>query len=268
MQRQVDTLQHEGSGGHLQPPENRTFYLGTSGWAHRDWVGKLYPHDLSAAEYLTAYARHFDTVEIEHTWFETPSREMVRSWHHRTPETFRFSPCAPRQITHVQRLRHTQGLLEDFLAVMRELGDKLGPILLQLPDDFRLSEQEHLEAFLQTLPREVQFAVEFHHGSWLKDTTFELLEAYQIAWVVVDAAFLPRLPRVTAPFAYVRWHGYPGVEARTRRQTDPLTALRPWVPILRQLAQQATPVYGYVRESFSDDAPRACQILRDLLGTR
>ena len=247
-------------------PEDRTFSLGTSGWAHRDWVGRLYPPDMPPAEYLTAYARHFNTVEIEHTFFETPTREMVQSWHRRTPDGFVFCPCVPRQITHVQRLRDTQGRLEDFLAVIVELGNKLGPLLLQLPDDFRHHEQEHLETFLQTLPQTLHFAVEFRHGSWLKDITFELLEAHQVAWVVVDAPFLPRLPRVTTSFAYVRWHGRPGVGQQTQRQLDPTAALRPWVPILRDLARQAQPVYGYVRNGFSGYAPRDCRTLLELLG--
>ena len=247
-------------------PEARTFYLGTNGWAHRDWIGTLYPPDMPAAEYLTAYAQHFDTVEIEHTFFESPTRDIVRSWQRRTPDGFIFCPCIPRQITHVQRLRNVQGLLEDFLSVIVELGKKLGPILLQLPDDFRRHEQEHLEAFLDTLPHELPFAIEFHHGSWCHDTTFQMLEAHQVAWVVVDAPFLPRVPRVTARFAYVRWHGHPGVRQQTQRQLDPTAALRPWVPMLRDLARQAQPVYGYVRNSFSGYAPRDCRTLLALLG--
>jgi uncharacterized protein YecE (DUF72 family) len=247
-------------------PEGPQFRLGTSGWAHRDWVGRLYALDTSAAEFLPAYARHFDTVEIEHTFFEMPESELVQSWANRTPDGFVFCPCLPRRITHTQRLQNCQELLADFLAVIGQLGDKLGPILVQLPDDFRRDEQPHLEAFLQHLPPPRRFAIEFHHGSWCRETTFQLLERYQVAWVVVDAPFLPRLPRVTADFAYVRWHGYPGTRQRARRQLDPLAALRPWVPILRQLGRQAGDVYGYVRNSFSGYAPRDCQILRELLG--
>jgi uncharacterized protein YecE (DUF72 family) len=248
--------------------EKRTFFLGTSGWAHRDWAGKLYPHDLPPADYLTAYSRRFDTVEIERTFYEMPARQMVQSWYRRTPGGFIFCPCAPRRITHVQRLRNAQGLLEDFLAAIAELGSKLGPILLQLPDDFRHQEQQYLEAFLQTLPRERQFAIEFHHGSWLKETTFQLLEEHQVAWVVVDASFLPRVPRVTASFAYVRWHGHPGIQRQTQRRLDPSMTLRPWIPILRQLARQVTPVYGYIHNSFSGYAPQDCETLLELLGER
>jgi uncharacterized protein YecE (DUF72 family) len=245
-------------------PEQGALYLGTSGWAHRDWVGVLYTHDLSASEYLPTYARQFNTVEIEHTFFEMPTRQTVQSWQRRTPDGFVFSPCLPRRITHQQRLRDAQSLLEDFIGTVSELGDKLGPILVQLPEDFRRSEQESLEAFVATLPQQVQFAVEFRHGSWIKDTTFTLLEQSQVAWVIVDAPFLPCVPRVTASFAYVRWHGRPGYQ--TRRQMDPVAALRRWVPILHQLEQQAQRVYGYVHNQFSGYAPRDCQILLELLG--
>ena len=244
--------------------ELQTLYLGTSGWAHRDWVGVLYPHDMPATEYLTAYAQQFNSVEIEHTLFDIPTRQTVQSWQRRAPQGFVFSPCLPRRITHTQRLRDVQSLLEDFIAIISALGDTLGPILVQLPEDFRSTEQAALEAFLDLLPRQAAFALEFRHGSWVKDTTFALLERHQVAWVVVDAPFLPRVPRVTAPFAYVRWHGRPGYQ--TRRQMDPAAALRPWVPILHQLERQAQRVYGYVHNQFSGYAPRDCQTLLELLG--
>lgn len=244
--------------------EPQTFYLGTSGWAHRDWEGTFYPHDMSPSEYLTAYAQQFNSVEIEHTFFDMPTRQTVQSWQRRTPPDFIFSPCLPRRLTHVQRLQDVQGLLEDFIETMSALGDKLGPILVQLPEDFRSVEQESLEAFLELLPHQVSFALEFRHGSWVKDTTFTLLEQYQVAWVIVDAPFLPRVSRVTANFAYVRWHGRPGYQ--TRRQIDPTAALRPWVPVLHQLGRQAPRVYGYVHNRFSGYAPRDCQTLRELLG--
>jgi uncharacterized protein YecE (DUF72 family) len=156
--------------------------------------------------------------------------------------------------------------MDDFLAVITELHEKLGPLLLQLPENFRTSEQSRLETFLSTLPQTQQFAIEFRHGSWLKASTYALLEAYQIAWVVVEAPFLPRLPRITAPFAYVRWHGRPGVSQRTRMTTDPAAAMQPWLAIVRQLRRQGEMVYGFVRNSFSGYAPRDCTTLLELLG--
>ena len=247
-------------------PENRAFFLGTSGWAHRDWIGKLYPHDMAPAEYLAAYAEHFTTVEIEHTFFEMPTQEMVQSWYRRTPERFIFCPCAPRQITHIQRLHNAQETLQAFVDVISGLREKLGPILLQLPDDFRYQEYGTLGSFLQTLPQEQRFAIEFRHGSWLKDPTFQLLEAYQVAWVIVDASFLPRTPRVTANYSYVRWHGHPGIRQQSKRQLDPIAVFQPWVPTLRDLARQVPYIYGQVRNSFSGYAPRDCEILQGLLG--
>jgi uncharacterized protein YecE (DUF72 family) len=244
------------------------FHLGTSGWAHRAWEGKLYPHDCHPREYLTIYAEHFNTVEIEYTLYQIPTREMVQSWYHRTPEGFIFCPCMPRQITHEKRLRNTQRQVENFLAIMLELDDKLGPILLQLPEDFRHTEHEQLERFLDTLPAEQLFAIEFRHGSWLKEATFAQLEALHIAWVVVDAPFMPRVPRVTANFAYIRWHGYPGVAHQAKRQINPSAALSPWVPIIRQLQRQAAGIYGYVHNRFSGYAARDCQVLQGMLGDK
>lgn len=244
--------------------ETPTFYLGASGWSHRDWVGHLYPHDLAPDAYLATYAQHFTTVEIAHTFFAAPTRHTVQAWYRRTPAAFVLSPCLPRDITHRQRLRQAHGLVEAFLAVIRELGEKLGPILIQLPEDFRSTEEEYLEAFLRTLPPEMRYAVEFRHGSWHKDSTLQLLERYQVAWVIVDAPFMPRLPHVTADFAYVRWHSRPG--HRVRRQLDPVAALRPWVPVLHSLRRQVTRVYGYVHNQFSGYAPRDCHTLLQLLG--
>lgn len=241
-------------------------YLGTSGWSHRNWAGKLYPHDTPAADYLSIYARHFTAVEIESTFYGMPLRQTVQAWHRRAPDGFRFCPCVPRLITHDHRLQGTSAAMDDFMAVIIELGDKLGPVLLQLPENFRTSEQARLEAFLSALPQRQAFAIEFRHGSWLKASTYALLEAYQIAWVVVDAPFLPRVPRVTAPFAYIRWHGRPGVGQRARAATDPATAIQPWLAILRQLRHQVDTVYGFVRNSFSGYAPADCTTLLELLG--
>ena len=147
--------------------EQDIWYLGTSGWAHRDWVGILYAHDLAPSEYLTTYARQFNTVEIEHTFFEMPTRQTVQSWQRRTPEGFVFSPCLPRRITHQQRLRDTQSLLEDFIETINELRDKLGPILVQLPEDFRSIEQESLEAFFSNIPQQVELALVISQGGWV-----------------------------------------------------------------------------------------------------
>jgi uncharacterized protein YecE (DUF72 family) len=247
-------------------PEHRTYYLGTSGWSHRDWVGKLYPLDMPFSDYLATYARHFPAVEIEHTFYDTPTPQAVEAWYRRSPGDFLFCPCLPRRISHELRLQDAERDIDAFISAIAGLREKLGPILLQLPENFRVNEQPRLTTFLDTMPTDVQLAIEFRHGSWLKDSTYDLLNAYRVAWVVVDAPFLPRTPRVTADIAYVRWHGHPGVGQRTRHATDPASSLRPWVTTLRDLARQSTRVYGFVRNSYSGYAPRDGTILMDLLG--
>ena len=246
--------------------EPRTYYIGASGWSHRDWVGKLYPLDMPFSDYLETYARNFPAVEIENTFYDIPTPQAVQAWYRRSPDGFQFCPCLPRRITHELRLRDAERELDAFIAVITGLQEKLGPILLQLPENFRVNEQPQLAAFLDTLPPDVQFAIEFRHGSWLKDSTYSLLNAHGVAWVVVDAPFLPRTPRVTAEVAYVRWHGFPGVAQRAQRASDPAAVLRPWVATLRGLARQAARVYGFARNSYSGYAPRDATVLLELLG--
>jgi uncharacterized protein YecE (DUF72 family) len=247
-------------------PEQHTYYRGTSGWSQRDWAGKLYPLEMPFSDYLETYGRHFPAVEIEHTFYDMPTPQAVQAWYRRSPDGFQFCPCLPRRITHELRLQDTDRDLHEFISTITGLQEKLGPILLQLPENFRVNEQPRLADFLATLPQDIQFAIEFRHGSWLKDSTYGLLNAHHVAWVVIDAPFLPRTPRVTADVAYVRWHGYPGVGQRTRHETDPAASLRPWVTILRDLARQAERVYGFVRNSYSGYAPRDGTVLLELLG--
>ena len=246
--------------------DDRALRLGTSGWSHRDWTGKLYPHDMPPADYLATYAQHFSAVEIENTFYDIPTPQTVQAWYRRSPDDFVFCPCMPRAITHDQGLVQTSDTLGSFLDVISGLGEKLGPLLLQLPENFRYAEWDVFEAFVQSLPRHFQYAVEFRHGSWIKDATFALLESCDIAWVVVDAPFLPRLARVTAPFAYVRWHGRPGIAQRARNEVDPASVFRPWLPILRDLQRQCDRVYGFVRNNLSGYAPRDCHTLLHLTG--
>jgi uncharacterized protein YecE (DUF72 family) len=250
------------------PSKDTVFYLGTSGWSHQDWAGKLYPHDVPAADYLSTYAQYFAAVEIESTHYGIPLRQTVQAWHRRSPDKFRFCPCVPRLITHDHRLQGCGAAMDDFMAVITELDDKLGPLLIQLPENFRINEHSRLEAFLNALPQTQQFAIEFRHGSWLKESTYALLEAYQVGWVIVEAPFLPRMPRVTAPFAYIRWHGRPGVAQRARTATDPATALQPWLAIVRHLRRQVDTIYGFVRNSFSGYATSDCATLLELLGEK
>src|SRR5512146_225954 len=110
--------------------------IGTQGWAYDVWVGPFYPAGTRSADYLTVYARGFETVEVDSTFYAIPATKTVRGWAQRTPDDFVFSLKLPQEITHERRLRNVEDLTEEFFERARELGKKLGPILIQLGPDF------------------------------------------------------------------------------------------------------------------------------------
>jgi len=125
--------------------------IGTQGWNYQDWVGPFYPGGTRPADYLPIYSRAFDTVEVDSTFYAIPAASTVRAWAERTPPGFRFAVKMPQEVTHESRLRDEAGATELFFDRMRELGDKLGPVLLQLPPAFEPSELPALVNYLGRL---------------------------------------------------------------------------------------------------------------------
>ena len=116
-------------------------YIGTSGWNYRHWRGNFFPEDLTTKQWLSFYASNFDTVEVNYTFYRLPSKESCEAWYQQTPENFRFTVKASRYLTHIKRLRNAQQSWNDFLERVLVLKEKLGPILLQFPSNFRASGQ-------------------------------------------------------------------------------------------------------------------------------
>jgi len=140
-------------------------YLGASSWSTETWVGPLYPPGTSPAEFLSVYASHYKTAEIDSTYYRIPSRKLVRGWYHRTPNGFIFAAKFPADITHKKVLIDCHRETEEFLGVMELLGDKLGPLLLQLPylnQEVMPSAEEflaRLARFLECLPKTQRYAM-------------------------------------------------------------------------------------------------------------
>src|SRR6185312_15107685 len=143
--------------------------VGTQGWNYDAWVGPFYPEKTRAADYLSIYARAFDTVEVDSTFYAIPASKTVRGWAQRTPDDFIFSLKLPQEITHERRLRNVDDLAAEFFDRARELGHKLGPILIQLGPDFGPTELPAVAQFLPKLPRDIRFAIEFRQRGWIHD---------------------------------------------------------------------------------------------------
>jgi len=244
-----------------------TIYLGTQGWSYKDWVGSFYPAGTAARDFLACYAQQFGAVELDTTFYGTPTPSRVRTWFDVTPDDFLFTAKVPRTITHDRHLVDCREDFEEFVAIMRLLGHKLGPILIQLPPDFTAGERPALEAFLRLLPAEYRFAAEFRHRSWLTEETDELLHQHRVAWTMIDLSFMPQRAVLTTDFTYVRWLGDRRKIVRMNEtQLDRTAELDAWAQSLSAIAKEVVHVHGFVNNHYSGHSPADVRYLRRQLG--
>ncbi len=240
--------------------------FGTSGWSYEEWLGVFYK--TAAESKLAAYAKVFDTAEIDSSFYRAPTKGMVIGWLRYSPEDFVFAAKVPQTVTHDRRLDVSKKADEDvraFVELMDPLNDagKLGPLLLQLPPSLRF-DPEPVKAFFEVLPHRVKWAIEFRHPSWLVPEAYDLLKEHGVAYTVVDEPLLPPEVHVTAPFSYIRWHGrgkdpwydYPYTESE----------LREWVPKVQGIAEASDPVYGFFNNHYHGYAPEDCLQVLEMLG--
>src|SRR5687768_6930344 len=246
--------------------------LGTQGWNYDAWVGPFYPEGTKAVDFLSVYSRAFDTVEVDSTFYATPPSKTIRGWAQRTPPQFTFSLKLPQEITHERRFRGAEDVAKEFFDRARELGDKLGPILIQLGADFKERELPALAQFLPTLPQDIAFAIEFRDRSWIHDGIVALLAEHNVALALTDARWIPRAKmlelaeRPTADFAYIRWMGADrDIVDYSRIQIDRSRELELWTGVISQLASRGRTVYGYVNNHFAGHSPSSVRDLQRLL---
>lgn len=221
-----------------QQPNTVRLYIGCTGWYMKEWVGKWYPAGCKPTEYLKAYGRNFNTIELNTTHYRVPSRQVIQNWVRDTPPDFRFCPKIPQSISHSKELGAGKSNLADFCTAVGSLGAKLGLSFLQLPPTFDISRQPVLEAFFKRLPPWFSLAVEFRHPSWFSDkAAFENLaqtmEKRNISMVITDVAGRRDVlhQRLTTPTAFIRFVGNGGHPTDYKRIDD-------WVDRLVELQKQ------------------------------
>jgi uncharacterized protein YecE (DUF72 family) len=217
---------------------------------------------------LAAYARVFDTAEIDSTFYRPPTKGIVLGWAQYTPSDFKFAAKVPQTVTHDRLLDLDLGAgkeLVDFCALMRPLLDagKLGPLLLQLPPRLRF-EPPKLTKFFGALPPEFTWAVEPRNKTWMVEEAFELLAAHGLAYTIVDEPLLPPVLRVTAKTAYIRWHGQGKDPWYDYRYSD--EEISAWVPKVREVAAKAEEVYGFWNNHYHGYAPENGLQALEMLG--
>ena len=179
--------------------------VGTSGYSYKEWKGRFYPDDLPAKEMLSYYSTRLPAVEINNTFYRLPRESVLEGWAGATAAGFQFAIKASRRITHFRRLKGVEELLQYLLDTVQVLGDKLGPLLFQLPPNFK-RDDEALRGFLELLPPRCRAAFEFRHDSWFDDAVYKLLAGHgSAALVASDRAGAGEPPVVaTAGFGYLR----------------------------------------------------------------
>lgn len=241
-----------------------TILVGTSGFDYRDWRGTFYPQFIKSGDRLAFYAGHFDTVELNVTFYRMPAATAFRGWRDAVPGGFKFAVKASRYLTHVRRLEDPQAPVEYLMERAEELGDRLGPILLQLPPTMEI-DLDRLDRTLEAFGREVRVAVEPRHTSWFVPELCEVLRRRGAAFVLADRKG-PITPLwSTSGWFYLRMHQ--GLARPRPCYGD--TALRSWVDRLGELPDDSGRS-GFVY--FNNDH-RACAVrnaaeFEEMLGRR
>lgn len=183
--------------------------IGCSGWNYRHWRGRFYPDKLPMKRWFAFYAEHFDTVEINNSFYRLPKPETVEAWRAQAPEGFRYAVKANRYLTQARKLKDCEEPMARMMASFDRFGGTLGSILYQLPPQFGLN-LDRLDRFLRILPPGPTHIFEFRHASWYTDKVYALLDRHGAGMCVHDMPGSPS-PRVAiGDTAYVRFHGGEG----------------------------------------------------------
>lgn len=230
--------------------------VGCSGWNYRHWRGAFYPDKLPAKQWFGWYARHFDTVEINNSFYRLPQFETFDTWRAQAPPGFAYAVKANRFLTQAKKLKDCAEPVARMMAPVRHLGATLGPILYQLPPRFRIN-LPRLAEFLALLPRDLTHVFEFRDATWLVDETLALLDAHGAGFVAHDLPGFVTPRWATGPVAYVRFHGTTG--KYVGRYGD--AALLDWTDWLVAEARAGRRVWAYFNNDIHADAIADAQTL-------
>jgi uncharacterized protein YecE (DUF72 family) len=262
-----------------------TLYIGCPIWSFKGWVGNFYPEDAKPKDFLREYSRRVTTIEGNTTFYAVPDQKTVEKWVAETPDTFRFCPKVPKAISHEGTLLENIPRAEQFVEVMRGLGDRLGPMFLQLPPRFSPEHTAELETFLSSWPRDVRLAVEVRHMDWFdspyNEELNQLLADNDMARVTIDTRPIrdlagdkiledttygslvgarerkpdvPVTPVRTTDFVFIRYIGHPDLKFN-----DPF--LDEWETYLASQLREGADAYVFCHSPENVTAP---QIAREL----
>ncbi len=235
--------------------------IGTSGWHYKHWLGNFYPAGLPASHMLAHYLQHFDTVELNNSFYKLPAQTSLLTWRDSTPPRFQFAVKGSRFLTHMKKLKNARDGLNRFLEAVDVLAPKLGPILFQLPPNWAV-DVGRLADFLALLPRYRRYTFEFRDATWNTPQTYELLAQHNAAYCIFDLAGSVSPVKVTADFCYMRLHG-PGGKYQGSYSD---ASLQEWASKINEWSKRLAAVYVYFDNDDSGYAPRDALRLKTLVG--
>jgi uncharacterized protein YecE (DUF72 family) len=259
-----------------------SIHLGSSSFTADGWQGTFYPKNLKSSDRLNFYSTRFDTVEIDSTFYGTPSPKTVQNWYDQTPSNFVFALKVPNIITHDKLLEDTGADLAEFLDTASLLKEKLGPLVLQFPffDRAKFPTQQDflavLEPFLASLPPDKKFAVEIRNKQWLDATFANVLRRHKIALVLQDLSTMPaahelerKFDPITTDWTYIRWLGdRKWVEGITVKWDKPVIDRTPqlmrWIDFCFKIRHRGVTIYAYANNHYNGFSPYTIDRFRQL----
>lgn len=185
----------------------KQWFIGCSGFYYKNWKGAFYPEDLPQKKWFDYYCQHFNTLELNVTFYRFPQLSFLKNWFTKSPDEFRFAVKAPRMITHYKKFTDSTEILSDFYTVVNKgLQNKLGCVLFQMPPSFSYSE-EHLERIVNSLDKGFLNVVEFRHASWWRKDVYAKLATHNISFCGMSHPTLPADVIANTTYLYYRMHG-------------------------------------------------------------
>ena len=241
--------------------------IGCSGWGYDDWLGSFYPPGTAKSAYLTLYSRVFDVVEVDSSFYRNPGPAMTKTWYKTTPPGFTFAMKMPRRITHEKKLANVGQELEWFYASAKELRERCGPLVAQLPPSIKYDAHvARMRDFVGSLDLTYPHAIEFRHRSWFRDDVYALLGDRNVAMVWTENQYLRSPSKVTADYVYLRMVGDREITEFKEIQKDKGAEMRAWYKELEEAADSVKGAMVFFNNHYAGFGPGSVNEFRRLAG--
>ena len=237
-------------------------FIGTSGWNYKHWKGNFYPEELKQKKWLEFYSDKLKSVEINNSFYHLPETKTLKTWKDITPQNFIFAVKGSRYITHMKKLKAPKTSSRKLFTRIKHLGNKLGPILFQLPPGWGYN-RERFQNFIESMPDKYRYTFEFREKEWWNDEVLELLKKHNAAFCIYELAGILTPEEITADFVYIRLHG-PGGKYQGNYSKKQLSG---WAGAITAWQKKNKDVYLYFDNDDRGYAVKNAQELKEMLSS-